>query len=76
MAEKSAKKKTKKTAKASSDPSVLGNLRSSSPTRIGGERHPRGGSGKESQGIHVQAARDRNGRHHPARRRTDERKER
>ena len=38
MAQKSAKKKTKETAKASSDPSVLGNLRSSRPTRIGGER--------------------------------------
>jgi hypothetical protein len=38
MAEKSAKKKTKKTAKAGSSPSVLGNLPSSRPTRIGGER--------------------------------------
>jgi hypothetical protein len=36
MAEKSAKKKTKKAAKA--DPGVLGNLSSTRPTRIGGER--------------------------------------
>ena len=38
MAEKSAKKKPKKSAKASSGSSVLGNLPSSRPTRIGGER--------------------------------------
>ena len=38
MAEKSAKKKTKKTAKAGSGSSVLGNLPSSRPTRIGAER--------------------------------------
>jgi hypothetical protein len=38
MAEKSGKKKTKKAAKASADPSVLGNLRSTRPSRIGGER--------------------------------------
>jgi hypothetical protein len=38
MAEKSGKKKTKKSTKASGDPSVLGNLRSTRPTRIGGER--------------------------------------
>jgi hypothetical protein len=38
MAEKSAKKETKKTAKASSGSSVLGNLPSSRPTRIGAER--------------------------------------
>jgi hypothetical protein len=38
MAEKSGKKKTKKAAKASADPSVLGNLRSTRPSRIGAER--------------------------------------
>ncbi len=38
MSQKSAKKKTKKATKASSDPSVLGNLRSTRPTRLGGER--------------------------------------
>ncbi len=42
MAEKTAKKKTKKAAKASSDPSVLGNLRATRASRIGGDR---GGSG-------------------------------
>jgi hypothetical protein len=36
MAEKSAKKKPKKAAKA--DPSVLGSLRSTRPTRLGGDR--------------------------------------
>jgi hypothetical protein len=36
MAEKSAKKKPKKTAKA--DPGVLGTLSASRPTRLGGER--------------------------------------
>jgi hypothetical protein len=38
MAEKSAKKKTKKAAKASAEPSVLGNLSATRPTRIGGDR--------------------------------------
>jgi hypothetical protein len=38
MAEKSAKKKTKKATKASADPSVLGNLRSTRPTPLGGNR--------------------------------------
>jgi hypothetical protein len=38
MAEKSAKKKPKKAAKPSSEASVLGNLSSTRPTRIGGER--------------------------------------
>ena len=38
MAEKTAKKKTKKAAKASSDPSVLGNLRATRASRIGGDR--------------------------------------
>jgi hypothetical protein len=38
MAEKSAKKKTKKAAKGTADPSVLGNLSATRPTRIGGER--------------------------------------
>jgi hypothetical protein len=38
MAEKSAKKKPKKAAKTSSDPSVLGSLRSTRPTRLGGDR--------------------------------------
>jgi hypothetical protein len=38
MAEKSAKKKPKKAAKASADPSVLGSLRATRPTRLGGDR--------------------------------------
>jgi hypothetical protein len=38
MAEKSAKKKPKKAAKATSDPSVLGALPSTRPTRLGGDR--------------------------------------
>jgi len=38
MSQKSAKKKTKKATKASADPSVLGNLRSTRPTRLGGSR--------------------------------------
>jgi hypothetical protein len=38
MAQKTAKKKPKKATKSSSDPSVLGNLRSSRPARIGGDR--------------------------------------
>jgi outer membrane biosynthesis protein TonB len=38
MAEKSAKKKPKKAAKASADPSVLGALPSTRPTRLGGDR--------------------------------------
>jgi hypothetical protein len=38
MAEKSAKKKPKKAAKAAGDPSVLGALPSTRPTRLGGNR--------------------------------------
>jgi hypothetical protein len=38
MAEKSAKKKPKKAAKASADPSVLGSLRATRPSRLGGDR--------------------------------------
>jgi hypothetical protein len=38
MADKTSKKKPKKTAKAAADPSVLGTLRSTRPSRIGGER--------------------------------------
>jgi hypothetical protein len=38
MTQKSAKKKSKKGAKAAGSPSVLGNLRSTRPTRLGGER--------------------------------------
>jgi hypothetical protein len=38
MAEKSAKKKTKKATKAAADEGVLGNLRSTRPTRLGGQR--------------------------------------
>jgi hypothetical protein len=38
MAEKSAKKKTKKTAKASADEGVLGTLPSTRPARLGGDR--------------------------------------
>jgi hypothetical protein len=38
MAEKSAKKKTKKAAKGSGDASVLGNLSATRPTRLGGDR--------------------------------------
>jgi hypothetical protein len=38
MTQKSSKKKSKKTAKAAGNPSVLGSLRSTRPTRIGGER--------------------------------------
>jgi hypothetical protein len=38
MTQKSAKKKSKKRAKAEAEPSVLGNLRSTRPTRLGGDR--------------------------------------
>jgi hypothetical protein len=38
MSQKSAKKKSKKTAKPAGNPSVLGSLKSTRPTRIGGER--------------------------------------
>jgi hypothetical protein len=38
MSQKSAKKKTKKATRASADPSVLGSLRSTRPTRLGGDR--------------------------------------
>jgi hypothetical protein len=38
MSEKTGKKKTKKAPKAAADPSVLGSLRSTRPTRLGGER--------------------------------------
>jgi hypothetical protein len=38
MAEKSGKKKTKKATKASADASVMGNLRSTRPERLGGHR--------------------------------------
>jgi hypothetical protein len=51
MAEKSGKKKTKKAAKASADPSVLGNLRTTRPTRLGGDRRtttPRAAAAKTS----------------------------
>jgi hypothetical protein len=42
MAEKSAKKKPKKAAKASGDPSVLGALPARRPTRLGGDRRGTG----------------------------------
>jgi hypothetical protein len=38
MTQKTAKKKSKKTPKAAANPSVLGSLRSTRPTRLGGER--------------------------------------
>jgi hypothetical protein len=38
MTQKSAKKKSKKRAKAETETSVLGNLRSTRPTRLGGDR--------------------------------------
>jgi hypothetical protein len=38
MTQKSAKKKSKKSAKAGANPSVLGSLRSTRPTRLGGDR--------------------------------------
>jgi hypothetical protein len=38
MTQKSAKKKSKKRAKSGADESVLGSLRSTRPTRLGGER--------------------------------------
>jgi hypothetical protein len=38
MTQKSAKKKSKKSSKSGADASVLGNLRSTRPERIGGER--------------------------------------
>ena len=38
MAQKSAKKKAKKPAKRAAEPSVMGNLRSTRPSRIGGDR--------------------------------------
>ncbi len=38
MTQKSAKKKSKKNSKAGVEPSVLGNLRTTRPTRLGGDR--------------------------------------
>jgi hypothetical protein len=38
MTQKSAKKKSKKSSKGTADPSVLGSLRSTRPTRLGGSR--------------------------------------
>jgi hypothetical protein len=59
MTEKSAKKKTKKGAKAGSDPSVMGSLRSTRPTRLGGERRaaPRSRAAGAGASVGAKAAR-------------------